>query len=347
MKSLRVIYVGDLRSEVWGTCLQRMRALQDLGHAVIGINAVQSGAIGLLQRLQIKVVGFRPDHYLGWLIGRAVRRIRPDVLWLDKALTVSAQTLCRVREIQPSIVILGYSPDDMMNPSNQSKCWLNSLPLHDAYLTTKSYGVDELKSLGCKTVLFVANAYDPSLHRPFEVTPSERQFLGGPVGFVGAPEKERAENIAWLSGQGICVKVWGDGWKALKRKSGANYLVGGGSVWGTAYVKVLSSFDINLCFLRKVNRDRQTTRSIEIPACKGFMLAERTDEHLGLFEEGKEAEFFSSNEELLDKVKFYLAHDSERRQIALAGHNRCVEGGYSNQVRLKKALSKIDALRER
>ena len=43
------------------------------------------------------------------------------------------------------------------------------------------------------------------------------------------------------------------------------------------------------------------------------MMAERTDEHLSMFEENKEAVYFSSKEELLEKCKYYLVHDSERK----------------------------------
>ncbi len=76
----------------------------------------------------------------------------------------------------------------------------------------------------------------------------------------------------------------------------------------------------------------------DIPACGGFMLAER---YLELFEEGKEAGFFSTKGKLLEKVRYYLNHSEKRKQIAQAGRERCLRSGYSNQERMKEMLEII------
>ena len=68
------------------------------------------------------------------------------------------------------------------------------------------------------------------------------------------------------------------------------------------------------------------------------MLGERTKRHLEFFEEGEEAEYFSSNEELLRKVKYYLERNHERANIALAGRERCLKSGYSMRSQLHKML---------
>jgi spore maturation protein CgeB len=116
------------------------------------------------------------------------------------------------------------------------------------------------------------------------------------------------------------------------------------AIYGNDYAKAICATKINLCFLRRVNRDRQTSRSIEIPACAGFMLAERTEEHLALFSEGVEAEYFGSDAELLDKAKHYLADEQKRREIAENGRQRCVSGKYDHHSFLLRALHDIDAL---
>jgi spore maturation protein CgeB len=75
------------------------------------------------------------------------------------------------------------------------------------------------------------------------------------------------------------------------------------------------------------------------------MLAERTEEHLSYFEEGKEAEFFDSEEELLDKIKYYLNHERERESIARAGRERCLRSDYSNKRLIQKSFEIIESLK--
>jgi glycosyltransferase involved in cell wall biosynthesis len=229
----------------------------------------------------------------------------------------------------------------MGSKHNQSKNFLACLPYYDWYCTTKTYNVQELKDLGCPRVMFTGNAYDPHTHRPMDLSPEENKRLGGPVGFIGSFEDQRAKSISFLAEQGIQVGVWGDGWEENCKVRNPNLSIMGPAQWGDDYARIICSFDICLCFLRKINRDLQTTRTIEIPACGAFMLAERTSEHLEMFEEGKEAEFFDSDAELIEKVNFYLKNEAERRRIAQAGRERCLNSGYSYHERLKEILSSI------
>jgi spore maturation protein CgeB len=189
--------------------------------------------------------------------------------------------------------------------------------------------------------MFTGNAYDPDTHRPMDLSAEEKARIGGPVGFIGTFESQRAQSISFLAEHGVRVGVWGNGWKENCPLKHPNLLIKGPSIYGDRYAKAICSFEVVLGFLRKLNRDLQTQRSVEVPACGAFMLAERTDEHLSLFEEGKEAEFFGTDEELLEKVRYYLAHEAERKQIARVGRERCVKSGYSYQQRLAEILSSI------
>jgi hypothetical protein len=201
--------------------------------------------------------------------------------------------------------------------------------------------VDEMYRLGCKKIIYVSNAFQEDFHYPREVTPEIYERLAGEVGFIGAWEEERANSIIYLANNGINIRIWGGGkWLQYKNKYPTLRIEEKG-LYSEEYCQSLSAFKINLGFLRKINLDQQTTRSVEIPACQGFMLAERTSEHLELFEENKEAVYFSSNEELLEKCRYYLSHEEERVQIAINGRERCIKSGYSNKERILSLLNEI------
>ena len=351
---LRILYVGPLWTG--STSAQRKQALCDLGHQVISIDTEPLSARKVERRLVYRIhyrllksgliPGCRgvPDRAKANL--QLLQRIRDeefDVLWLDKGLTIAATTLAQAKRRLPQCRIVGYCCDDLLNPANQSPQFLEHLPMYDAFFTTKSYNVEELKALGCKRPLFIANTYDPATHRPASVSPAEREAFGGEVGFIGSWEGDRSEALYYVASNGVTVRVWGDRWHRVRHKH-EKLILERRALLGDSYAKAICSFDICLGFLSKRNRDLQTSRSVEIPACQAFLLAERTSEHRELFEEGKEAEFFGSREELLRKIKFYLAYPGERKQIAAAGRERCLRSGYSNHERLSAMLESLSEL---
>jgi hypothetical protein len=347
-----IAYCGAL----WegSTAKMRLEALQRLGHTVVGVDTTcpLSG---------LHSIWVRAARKAGWTIDTAganrallelAKQHQIEVVWIDKGLTIQPKTLRKLREMAPGVRLVHYSVDDMSGKHNQSRQYLAGIPLYDLHTTTKSYNVAELQAMGATSVLLVNNACCPILHRPIVVSSEDRGRLGGAVGFIGGFEKQRADAIWFLVTNGIPVRVWGEGWgrgwfgrgwkewAAFHRHPGLK--VEDRAVFGAEYVEAICSFDINLGFLRRLNRDLQTTRSVEIPACGAFMLAERTAEHQQLFQEGVEADFFSNPEELLKKCRHYITHSEERSQIARTGHQRCKRSDYSYDRQLSDVLKRLN-----
>ncbi len=118
----------------------------------------------------------------------------------------------------------------------------------------------------------------------------------------------------------------------------------GGEVYGDDYARALTGSKIGIGFLRQVWPDQHTTRTFEIPACGSMLLADRTQEHQEFFEEGKEAEYFGSKEELLDKALFYTKNERSRATVARAGRQRCIDGRYAYVDRMAQVMDSIKQL---
>lgn len=288
-------------------------------------------------------------HYPSLRINTRIRnqilKKKYDLIWIDKGLLISKKTLEFIKKNSPSSILIGYSPDNMAKRHNQSLHFIESLPYYDYYVTTKSYTVVKLYQMGAKNVILVNNAYEETFHHPYDISPEEKERLGGKVGFIGMWEKNRCDSILYLAKHGIPVRVWGAG-KWLEYKGlYPSLTIEDTGLFTEDYNKALSAFDISLCFLRKMNNDLQTTRTMEIPACGSLLMAERTTEHEALFKNGEEAVFFSNNEELLEKCRYYLSHTEELKKIAKAGRERCISSGYSNIETIKNIFTQIGILK--
>lgn len=78
-------------------------------------------------------------------------------------------------------------------------------------------------------------------------------------------------------------------------------------------------------------------RVLDIMACGGFVLTNWQPEIAQYFKEGIEVATYSSLEECMEKVAYYLEHEEERRQIAASGRNK-VREAFSYRIGLNRLL---------
>lgn len=269
-----------------------------------------------------------------------IKKEKYDIVWIDKGNIIYPKTLSMIKEMQPQCIIVHYMIDDFMNPYHASKQIIKDIPLYDYYIVNRKKNIEELKERGCKNPIFTYMSYESKFHFPRTLSKEDRIKLNSDVSFIGTYEKDRAESILYLAKRGVKVRIWGNGWKKFKNKN-PNLIIENHGLYNEDFCKAIKCSKINLAFLRKKSRDLHTTRSFEIPACGGFMLAERTEEHQDLYVEDKEAVFFSTNEELFEKCLYYLSHDEERIKITMAGYQRCNNSGHTNQETINAILNKI------
>jgi spore maturation protein CgeB len=343
MTGLSILFVGQ--TVPGSRTFQRIDAFRVLGHNVEVVPTNVPGARyedkpSIAARLRYRLRVPKDVANAGSSILKKMSDGFFDILWLERAVEIGASTLRNAKKLNPAIQIIWYAEDDMINPRHRTRHVEASMPLYDLWVTTKSFNAlpDEVPRFGVRNILFVNNSYDETLHKPILVSELDQEDFGADVSFVGTYEKERAQSLILLAQQGVSVRVWGNGWSGLKSKF-LNLLIEDRPVYDDEYIKVICASKINLCFLRKENRDLQTCRSIEIPACGGFMLHERNDEMLNILAENKEAAYFSNDQELVDQCKKWMAIEQVRKAIAAHGHARVTSESFSHAKRLQEILN--------
>jgi hypothetical protein len=333
----RILYVGQVFKG--STALARANALRACGHAVTTVEGFpsESGLRRVLARGRRRW-GLGPAHPVNREILRLLQGQVPDVLWLDKALNVAPTTLRNARA--GGVRIIHYTPDDCRIGPNVSSDMLTGLAECDLFVTSKINNVEWLKARGVRSVVWSYQGFDADDHQP----PPEDAYdptLSDRVVFVGAWEPARAATIASLLRSGLPVTVH-SGWRQWSQLGRwPNFTFRYGDVFGVRYASAHASAAVSLGFLRKAAQDKHTTRTFEIPACGGVMLAERTEEQTRVFREGVEAEFFSSDAECISKCRLLMADPARREAIRRAGRRRCLEDGYSWTDRCRSMLEAL------
>ncbi|MFQ3577268.1 MAG: glycosyltransferase, partial [Cytophagales bacterium] len=248
----------------------------------------------------------------------------PDLVLVYKGAFVKPETIISLKKSFGQVV--NFYPD--VSFRTHGSLLAQTLPLYDKVFTTKTFGIKDMeKQLGQKNGFFIPHGFDPDIHKPLSLNnPDLKNIFECDASFIGtwSPHKEKTLSTIKHILPDLNLKIWGAQWGKSKSQ---NLLksIQNKSVTGDLYSLAINASKLNLAILsEKVtgasSGDKITSRTFHIPAAKGCMLHQASEEIDTYFENGKEMLTFESAEDLAQKINQLLNDENFRQSITNAGH---------------------------
>jgi len=256
-----------------------------------------------------------------------------------------------LHEINKFTTTIGYFFDDVWRISF-SRFWAGQFH----YVTTSDvHGEKRWADAGCSNFIYSPFGCRAEMFRKknlpkiYDVT------------FVGQYHPFRTWIVQRLRREGLQVSAWGYGWKNgridfeamvdIFNQSRINLNLSNNESWDLRYL--LWPFRPVMDTLRALKRTGRSVvgvdakiremvkaRHFEINGCGGFQLSYYVEGLERHYEIGEEISIYGAVEDLVDKVRYYLKHEEERKAIAHRGYERTLQE-HTLESRFKRLVETI------
>jgi spore maturation protein CgeB len=241
------------------------------------------------------------------------------VLWPALMYEVFRSTLLGLRAAGACVV--GWFFDDDVRFDDYTAGWL---PCLDYCLTHQREALTRYGEAGARAYHLIAGA-NADVYMPLRLT--QRYD----VAFVGRNFGNRGAWLDGLASRGVPVDGFGHGFPS-------------GFLPTPDVVRLFNESRINLCFSRDYRQNaglQLKARVFEICMSGGFALCEWTPDLEEYFDIGREVEAFCTMDEAVEKIQFYLKHETRRISIARAGLQRA-QACYREDLLLESVFESIE-----
>jgi spore maturation protein CgeB len=328
---LTLAIVGNAGGTNIGESLRR--AAKSAGYSVVFFDAREAmGGSRVLRSLTWRFADRRPP----WLerfandVINVCATAPPQVMISTGIAPLTREALCRLRSLRT--VCINYATDDPWNPAQRASWYLRALPAYDIVLTPRRANIADLLRLGCPSVHFLPFGYDHTLFIPFKVSVGTPRY---DVLFAGGADRDRLAFVQDFMNVGADLALVGDYWKRYRETR--PYALGHKSP--VVLRDLTAAAKVNLCLVRRANRDGHVMRSFEIGAIGGCMLAEDTEDHRSICgSDGDSVHYFRTPKQAAALARVLIDHPAERARLAASVRDRVSRGAHTYRDRLYTML---------
>ncbi len=233
---------------------------------------------------------------------------KPDVLYLQDVDLPSAWFMREVKRLVPLVVgQVAAEIDDE-----------RGLTGFDLILTSLPHWVSRFRAKGISAEYFRIGFEASVLDK---IQPADAEYG---VAFVGgfSPIHEAGNTALELLASSVDLNVWGYGYETCDPTSPLlrNFH---GEAWGLSMYSILAASKITINRHSAIADGYANNMRLFEATGVGSLLITDAKSNLGeLFEVGSEVIAYDDAEDLVEKVRYYLAHEDERAEVARAGQAR-------------------------
>jgi hypothetical protein len=332
---MNILYIGPDS----GTCRQRRHALERLGHEVFAVDPTPNLPFAnRIHAWSFKTGALGLETLTRWRTLSAIGDRRFDLVLVDNGEMIGPALVRALKTRARATVLFNLDHPFSGRDGVRWRLVHKALGLYDLFATPRQSSADAARRAGARQVMQMDFAADEIVHRSLAPAPVDRARYGAEVVFVGVWLPERGPFMARLIERGVPLRIWGHRWEKAPEYPLIRPHIAGGFVDDAAYAKAIQGAKIAIGLLSKGNEDLHTTRSLEIPAMGVLLCAERTSDHLRMYQEGVEAVFWGDADECADQCLALLADHERIRKIAAAGHRRVIANRAFNEPLMARVI---------
>lgn len=256
---------------------------------------------------------------------------------------MNQKLLARVKEWQPTITLFSLYTDqfepavvERLREHTKTLCFFHDdtwrveysrywARYFDFFTTPDVYGEMKYREIGLPNAIYFPFGCNDQIFRKLDV-PKKYD-----VSFVGGRHPYREWLIERLRKAGFSVEVAGYRWPKgeidqegmvrLFNESRINLNLSNSASWDVRYLASSSRAFINRLRSKK-NIEQMKARMFEVSGCGAFQLSYFVEGLANCYDIEREIGVFADADDLIEKVRFYLAHTELRESIAAAGYER-------------------------
>jgi len=328
---MNILMAGYHNPNFVNTMFYREQAINYLGHHLIGFDDRRFLIPGRI-RSKINFLHQWDLERLNAQLISLVKAKRPDACFMIGGQRVLPATVGKIKKM--GIPVALWTTDVPIDFKNI----LEAAPFYDQLFCAGSEACDIFHAHGLNNVNLVPFGCDPHYHKRISLSQAEQKQYAHDLVFIGSYYPNRAKLLEALANQDI--GVWGPYWQQLPQNSSLKKKTVNIKMNYDQWVKIFNASKINMVIHYqdgKVPCHQASPKLFEAMACGCFVLCDRQKDVTHLFKDRFHLVFFDDENDLTEKVRYFLGHEEERQRIAAQGHQE-VLAKHTYQDRFRQML---------